>query len=122
MDDVDVPRKPRARNIIELNLQGVGEGQILCTETWVLSSRYRRHHLYPQDSYCQYKVEPWVEECMYLGLRARQHLRSLAPVMKFGDLVGLKLPDIRLTSEEKPRKKPHPGNLSRLGIEPGPAA
>ena len=65
--------------------------------------------------------------CMYvyLGLRARQHLWSLAPVMKwwwmimiFGDLVGLKLPDIRLTGEEKP----HPGNMSRPGIEPGPAA
>ena len=38
--------------------------------------------------------------------------------MIFGDLVGLKLPDIRLTGEEKPR----PGNLSRPGIEPGPAA
>ena len=43
--------------------------------------------------------------------------------MIFGDLGGLKLPDIRLTGEEKPRKKkPHPGNLSRSGIEPGPAA
>ena len=42
--------------------------------------------------------------------------------MIFGDLVGLKLPDIRLTGEEKPRKKPHPGSLSRPGIEPGPAA
>ena len=41
--------------------------------------------------------------------------------MMFGDLLGLKLPDIRLTDEEKPRKKPHPGNLSRPGIEPGPA-
>ena len=42
--------------------------------------------------------------------------------MIFGDLVGLKLPDIRLTDEEKPLKKPHPGNFSRPGIEPGPAA
>ena len=40
----------------------------------------------------------------------------------FGELGGPKLPDIRLTGEEKPRKKPHPGNLSRPGIEPGPAA
>ena len=32
--------------------------------------------------------------------------------MIFGELVGLKLPDICLTSEEKP----HPGNLSRTGI------
>ena len=42
--------------------------------------------------------------------------------MIFGDLVGLKLPAIRLTGEEKPRNKPHPGNLSYPGIEPGPAA
>ena len=42
--------------------------------------------------------------------------------MIFGDLVGLKLPDIRPSSEEKPPKKPHPGNLSQPGIEPGPAA
>ena len=42
--------------------------------------------------------------------------------MIFGDLGGLKLPDICLTGEEKPPKKPHPVNLSRLGIEPGPAA
>ena len=40
--------------------------------------------------------------------------------MIFGDLGGL--PDIFLTSEEKPLKKPHPGSLSRPGIEPGPTA
>ena len=38
--------------------------------------------------------------------------------MILGDLGGLKLPDICLTGEEKP----HPGNLSRPGIEPGPTA
>ena len=37
--------------------------------------------------------------------------------MIFGDLVGLKLPDICLTGEEKPRRQPHPGNLSRPGIK-----
>ena len=42
--------------------------------------------------------------------------------MIFGNLGGLKLPDICLIGEEKPRKIPHPGNLSRPGIEPGPAA
>ena len=42
--------------------------------------------------------------------------------MILGDLRGLKFPDICLTSEEKSRKKPHLGNLSRPGIEPGPAA
>ena len=41
--------------------------------------------------------------------------------MIFGDHGGLKLPDISLTGEEKPRKN-LPGNLSRSGIEPGPAA
>ena len=30
-----------------------------------------------------------------------------------GNRVGLKLPDIRLTGEEKPQKNPQPGNLSR---------
>ena len=46
--------------------------------------------------------------CLYIGsFRARQHLRSLEPVMNdyggqmiFGDLGGLKLPDICLTGEE----------------------
>ena len=41
--------------------------------------------------------------------------------MIFGDLGGLTLPDICLTGEEKPREK-HPRNLSRPGIESGPAA
>ena len=34
----------------------------------------------------------------------------------FGDLAGIKLPDI------SPKKIPQPGNLSRLGIEPRPTA
>ena len=38
--------------------------------------------------------------------------------MIFGELGGLKFPDICLTDEEKP----HPGNLYQPGIEPGPAA
>ena len=42
--------------------------------------------------------------------------------MIFGDPGGLKFPDICLTGEEKPRKKHHPGNLSRPGIEPRPVA
>ena len=42
--------------------------------------------------------------------------------MVFGKLGGLKFPDICLTGEEKPRNKPHPGDLSRPGIEPGPAS
>ena len=40
--------------------------------------------------------------------------------MIFGDLGGLKLPDICLTGEEKPLKTPHPGNLSNRGSNPGP--
>ena len=68
---------------------------------------------------------------MYIwGFRARQHLGLLAPVMNddndgqmiLGDLRGLKLPDIYLTGEEIPWKIPHPGNLSRPGLEPKPAA
>ena len=35
--------------------------------------------------------------------------------MIFGDLVGLKLPDICLTGEEKPPKKPSPRKLALTG-------
>ena len=42
--------------------------------------------------------------------------------MIFRDFMGLKLPDIGLAGEENPRKKPHPGNFSLTGIEPGPTA
>ena len=70
--------------------------------------------------------------CIYIwGLRARQHLRSLSPVMNddddndgqmiFGDLGCLNLPDICLTGEEKPRKN-LTQETSRPGIEPGPSA
>ena len=41
--------------------------------------------------------------------------------MIFGDHGGLKLPDISYRWGKIP-KKPHPGNLSRSGIEPRPAA
>ena len=37
----------------------------------------------------------------------------------FGDLGGLKLPEIFLTGEENP-EKPHPGNLPDRGSNPGP--
>ena len=57
-----------------------------------------------------------------IGARNEMMMDDYDGQMIFGDLVGLKLPDIRLTGEEKPRKKPHSGNLSRPGIEPGPAA
>ena len=63
--------------------------------------------------------------CIYIyirGFRACQHLRSLAPIMNdydgqmiFGDLGGLKFPDICLTSEEKPRKKTSPRKLVLTG-------
>ena len=60
----------------------------------------------------QWFFQFWRRNRMYIwGFRARQHLRSLAPViddndgqMIFGDLVGLKLPDNYLTGEEKPQK------------------
>ena len=40
--------------------------------------------------------------------------------MIFGDLVGLKLPDIRLTGEEKPRKNLNQETCPDLGSNPGP--
>ena len=64
--------------------------------------------------------------CMYnWGFRARQHLRSLAPVinddgqMIFGELRGLKLPDICLTGEEKPRKNLTQETCDDRGLYPG---
>ena len=42
--------------------------------------------------------------------------------MKFGDLGGLKLPDICLTGEGKIPQKNLAQETSRPGIEPGPAA
>ena len=47
-----------------------------------------------------------------IGARNERMVGDYDGQMIFGDLVGLKLPDIHLTGEEKPRKKPHPGNLS----------
>ena len=40
--------------------------------------------------------------------------------MIFGDLVGLKLPDIRLTGEEKPRKNLTQETCPDRGSNPGP--
>ena len=58
------------------------------------------------------------------------HTQPQAPVMKmmddydgqliFGDLVGLKLPDIRLTGEEKPRKNLTQETCPDRGSNPGP--
>ena len=62
------------------------------------------------------------------GFRARQHLRSLAPVMNddndgqmiFGELVGLKLPDICLTGEEKRQKNLTQETCPDRWSNPGP--
>ena len=40
--------------------------------------------------------------------------------MIFGDLVGLKLPDIRLAGEDKPRKNLIQETCSDQGSNPGP--
>ena len=57
-----------------------------------------------------------------IGARNEMMMDDYDGQMIFGELVVLKFPDICLRGVEKPRKKPHPGNLSRPGIEPGPAA
>ena len=77
----------------------------------------------------------YISKFVYLfiwGFGARQHLRSLAPVMnEYGwqwwpnDIRGSWGPKAsRHLSYRwgKTPKKPHPGNLSRPGIEPGSAA
>ena len=68
---------------------------------------------------------------LYMGFRVSQHQRSMAPEWNefwwlwwpiiSGDGWGLSFPNICLTIEEKPHKKPQPGILTRLGIEPEPA-
>ena len=66
--------------------------------------------------------------CMYLEVfRARQYLKSLAPVMNdydgqmiFGDLGGLKLHEICLTGEDKPRKIITQETCPDRGSNPGP--
>ena len=68
--------------------------------------------------------------CMYIwGFRAHQYLRSLAPIMNdYGWLWwpddirgpwGLKLPDICLTGEEKPRKNLTQETYPDWGLNPG---
>ena len=65
--------------------------------------------------FIHYLIGPFTYLFVFKVFRARQHLRSLVPVMNdidddndgkmiFGDLEGLTLPDIRLREEEKPRK------------------
>ena len=56
---------------------------------------------------------------VYLCLRARQH-DDYDGQMIFGDLVGLKFPDIRLTGEEKPRKNLTQKTCPDWGSNPGP--
>ena len=56
-----------------------------------------------------------------IGARNEMIMDDYDGQMMFGDLEGLKLPDIRLRGEENP-KKTSPRKLSRSGIEPGPAA
>ena len=67
---------------------------------------------------------------VYLSFRARQHLRSLAPGMKWWAMImmakwyrgpwGLNLPDIHLIGEEKPRKNLTQETCSDRGSNLGP--
>ena len=86
-----------------------------CLPGWVISSmpgpppRQNKHERHYTPSTHSVKPTRWIwnDDC--------------DGQMIFGDLGGVKFPDICLTGEEKTPKKPHPGNLSRPGIEPGPA-
>ena len=77
---------------------------------WVISSM-------PGPPLRQHKHERLYTPGTHSVIRTRRIWKMI-----FGDLGGLKFPDICLTGEEKPRKKTHPGNLTWPGIEPGPAA
>ena len=73
------------------------------------------------STYVQWRLQD-ASTSQVIGARNEMIMDDYDGQMMFGDLVGLKIPDIRMTGEEKPRKKPHSGNLSRPGMEPGPAA
>ena len=55
-----------------------------------------------------------------IGARNEMMMDDYDGQMIFGDLVGLKLPDIRLTGEKKPRKKPQPEICPDRVPNPGP--
>ena len=55
-----------------------------------------------------------------IGARNEMMMDNYDGQMIFGDLVGLKLPDIRLTGEEKPRKNLTQETSPDRGSNPGP--
>ena len=55
-----------------------------------------------------------------IGARNEMMMDNYDGQMIFGDLVGLKLPDIRLTGEEKPRKNLTQETCPDRGSNPGP--
>ena len=57
-----------------------------------------------------------------IGARSEMIMDDYDGQMIFGDLVGLKLPDIRLTGEEKPRENLTQETCPERGSNPGPAA
>ena len=55
-----------------------------------------------------------------IGVRSEMMMDDYDGQMIFGDLVGLKLPDIRLTGEEKPRKNLTQETCPNRGSNPDP--
>ena len=55
-----------------------------------------------------------------IGARSEMMMDDNDGQMIFGDLVGLKLPEIRLTGEEKPRKNLTQETCPDRGSNPGP--
>ena len=55
-----------------------------------------------------------------IGARNEMMMDDYDGHRRFGDLVGLKLPDIRLTGEEKPRKNLTQETCPDRGSNPGP--
>ena len=55
-----------------------------------------------------------------IGARSEMMMDDYDGQMIFGDLVGLNLPDIRLTGEEKPRKNLTQATCPDRGLNPGP--
>ena len=72
----------------------------------------------------QHKHERWYTQFTHTFITTRRMWKyDYDGQMIFGDLAGIKASwHLSYKWRKTPKKKPHPGNLSRPGIEPGPAA
>ena len=117
----------------------VNEGEQTIRDESTLS--IHRLHLYSisqnKSTWCSVVIVQWQNTslacmyvCMYgfkgastskvIGARNEMMMDDYDGQMIFGDLLGLKLPDIRLTGEKKPRKNLTQKTCPDRGSNPGP--